>query len=289
MAQRRRRATRFARRRAALIALIASVSGACSLLHPLDDYASGAGEEDASAPRDVARVESSVEASVDGGSSDDASSSRYASEVLADSPVVYLRFEELAAATTVREEAAGRDLTVPVTGVTLGTVGAVGRCATFDGTGGIELPPGQDFEGSVPFTVEAWVRRAGSGVGRIGFVVDHEAAGRRGWSMLVTTSGALNFERRNDAGASTVGKSIPLDEWHHVAGVFDGEDARLFVDGELESTFTGARPIPALDASYAVGRQICCTSGSFRGELDELAIYDKALSVSRLRAHLAAR
>lgn len=114
------------------------------------------------------------------------------------------------------------------------------RCSAlrFDGAGpGVRIPdtPGLDGGGE-PMTIEAWIRPAAG-------VVDEpwhpNIIGKRD-ENTVYPSWAIGIgpERQIYTVADdrwVYGETrVPLDRWTHVAVVFDGEEVRAYVDGQLE-------------------------------------------------------
>jgi hypothetical protein len=78
-----------------------------------------------------------------------------------------------------------------------------------------------------------------------------------------------------------------VDNWHHLAGVYDGESYRLYRDGELivvhPDTFVPAR----VDAPWAIGGRAATMPPEgryFSGLIDEVRIYERALSDDEVRA-----
>ena len=124
-----------------------------------------------------------------------------------------------------------------------------------------------------PFTIEAWVRPRALD-GRRGVVTRSEAAG----FGLVATQGRLVFsvplEGRRVA-VEAQGPALALDRWQHVAGVFDGGELRLYLNGTLvgRTEARGALATPEhalligaeLDGRGTVGR-------FFEGDVDELRL-----------------
>jgi hypothetical protein len=74
--------------------------------------------------------------------------------------------------------------------------------------------------------------------------------------------------------------------WHHFAYVFDGTENRLYVDGVLVNTSTLVPPA-AVVTSFEMGRWIAGTE-YFKGLLDEVRIYRRALNQSEINALIAA-
>src|SRR5262249_17379936 len=99
----------------------------------------------------------------------------YRTEVIADAPLIYLRFGEARGWTAV-DEMGTYNGAYPDAGITFGAEGAISgdtnAAVRFDGTAGIQMPPSVDFAGTSPFTVELWAKQ--NQVDGIAFAVDHE-------------------------------------------------------------------------------------------------------------------
>jgi hypothetical protein len=89
------------------------------------------------------------------------------------------------------------------------------------------------------------------------------------------------------------GFKLPPGEWHHVAGVYDGTALRLYIDGKLkaETPHTGGISSMLPDSFLSIGsedgRSICreCPrSRYFSGLLDEIKIYNRALTEAEIQA-----
>jgi hypothetical protein len=73
------------------------------------------------------------------------------------------------------------------------------------------------------------------------------------------------------------------DRFIHVVGTFDGRNQRIFLDGveaPLVDVVRGDLLLPSAVAPFVVGRGL-------NGTLDEVAVYDYALSVARIAHHHA--
>lgn len=73
--------------------------------------------------------------------------------------------------------------------------------------------------------------------------------------------------------------------WHHVVGTYDGNTSRLYVDGNLStSSARGAENPSSATSSLEIGGSVqvpACGSG-FVGEIDDVRIYQRALSASEV-------
>jgi hypothetical protein len=95
-------------------------------------------------------------------------------------------------------------------------------------------------------------------------------------------AGAVTFSR-NGSYPGSGNPILPVNEWAHVAVTFDGTTARFYVNGT--QTGSGAFSFgPNREASMHVG---CCDSNGgnpFNGAIDDVGLYNQALSVAEVKA-----
>lgn len=76
--------------------------------------------------------------------------------------------------------------------------------------------------------------------------------------------------------------------WYHVVGTWDGATARIYVNGVLEDSSASAGPLLTPDANQYIFVGHDDIPGYWDGWVDEVAIYEKALSAARIAAHYTA-
>lgn len=227
--------------------------------------------------------------------------SSFFDEVMADGPVAYYRLDE--AAGTVAEDSSGNGNAASYAGTSLPQLGAEGF--TVDGNEGIEmsglagdrmhvLVPGVLNPGRTSFTLEALVAVDALGANQI--IFQQKNLGGTGRTLLrVGTSGVVGSfiggATRNSGGMARGGEAV------HVAMVFErtgqsaggeGEGALTFyVDGVAEGSFSmsGTSGVEASDGDFVIGNQKGLNGQYFKGVMDELVFYDKALSAARITEH----
>jgi hypothetical protein len=208
----------------------------------------------------------------------------YASIVRDDKPIAYWRLGD-AVTPLARDEMQKHDGTYKG-GITLGVPGALKNdadtAARFDGNGSVEIAASTvfDFVDPATFSVEAWVKRSDGDA-----ILGKETYGPpyQGWFLVFNGEPVptdLNFWRMPD---EVVTPKPPDDVFHHYVVTFDGFTLVLFVDGalkqsQLSTTGLGPNPAPLILGQVP-------NWGSFVGVLDEVAIYDKALSPARILRH----
>lgn len=94
------------------------------------------------------------------------------------------------------------------------------------------------------------------------------------------------------AGGSTTGSALADDQWHHVAVVVPNatstvNDVAYYVDGALVGTFANAQNIDTGAGPLRIGDSYQDTFRDFTGRIDDVRLYDSALSASEV-ASLAA-
>ncbi|MEK6236915.1 MAG: LamG domain-containing protein, partial [Planctomycetales bacterium] len=77
--------------------------------------------------------------------------------------------------------------------------------------------------------------------------------------------------------------TLPLEVWIHVAAIADGEQLRIYQNGELAASVpcSGLATAPPTPLWIGVGSN---GNNLWEGRIDELALYDKALSEEQVRA-----
>lgn len=92
------------------------------------------------------------------------------------------------------------------------------------------------------YTVELWVKLTSyGGVNGTGFISRSNGPTQVRQFLGVQSGGTLILDQNNSSGVLTriTGvTTVPTGQWVHVAGVWDGNNMRLYLNGQLESTST---------------------------------------------------
>lgn len=82
---------------------------------------------------------------------------------------------------------------------------------------------------------------------------------------------------------------VVANQWFHYVGVYDGDEVKLYVDGSRESTNDNAGYIADSNGHPAgIGENLDQTGRHLDGQIDEVRVYDRALSDSEVRSLYAA-
>ncbi len=130
-------------------------------------------------------------------------------------------------------------------------------------------------------SVAAWIQAKRHGT----WVAVIEKGVHENWSygFFVEPDGTLSFEistSPNNNLICCVGDvELNIGEWYHIFGSYDGEFVRVYVNGKLEGTMKASDPVHITEG-------LPLTIGSrngrnhFTGIVDELALWDSAISVN---------
>jgi len=167
----------------------------------------------------------------------------------------------------------------------------------FDGSSAyIQVPYNQSFDVTPSgFTVASWFKADPAQIDPSGIydLIDksHGSNGtfddRAGWAVQFFNGNASHFAvgTGTDFSWKAAGSNDPLldNKWHHITGTFEGSLIKIYIDGVLKNTFTlapGETPVSNtrdlfIGRHYALGRY-------FRGAIDEVRIYNRALADSEV-------
>lgn len=227
----------------------------------------------------------------------------YEEVVLADGPIAYWRFDEpsgTTAADTAGHVSGPFDMSYENT-PDLDEAGVMN-----DGTGspsvgldGSKHVQGDDwteldFPGSDPFTLEAWVETETTM--DFAIIVAKQVAGAgNGWDLYRESSN-LRFHRAGeDDGSTLVHASGYFDLGttgviYHVVAVYDGSNMTVYRNGAAYDGSGTSATITASGVDLSVGRDTApgqMSPGQWVGRIDEVAIYDYALTPAQIELHYA--
>jgi hypothetical protein len=231
----------------------------------------------------------------------DAGTSAYAAVVLADRPIAYWRMGAKTGI-TIANEVGGSNALLLQGSVSLGAAGALNgdndTAIRFDGlTKGYAVAENArpfDFANGAPFTIEWWAKHEPVDGGApfqhmIGAAEGSTPVSGNGYFAYWSGDTQVQVEFAAPNHDVTLTAATPPG-WKYYALVFDGANVSLVIDGTVEASKPPTGKLATRQSSFVVG----ATSGTtpsgiggygFAGLIDEVAVYDKALSLARINAH----
>jgi hypothetical protein len=167
------------------------------------------------------------------------------------------------------------------------------------------VPPG-NF-GTSNFSIDFWIKMPPSATGQYAVLEKRRTCDSWNsyfdihcghvWSFSETTNGRLFMDMAGDGLTAfniVIGKT-PINDntFHHAAFVRNGPNLSVYIDGRLDASSNASGGIASIinNDHFRAGRSICegiDTSVSFTGELDEIDMFNRALSSAEIHAIYAA-
>ena len=213
-------------------------------------------------------------------------------------PVAWWKLDEASGTTT--SDSSGNGNTGTISGAAWVT-GKLGNTLSFDGADDyVNVGSGSSIDDINVKTVSAWIKFNSYGEGSFGRIIDKEYSDDEGWFFYlnnVDVSNSFGYFHQVAGVGTTYGdwaasaNSLSTGQWYHLAVVYDrtnvNNDPIFYVNGVLKSTteLTAPSATPAGDGNQNayIGNKLDGTR-TFDGLIDDVRIYDRALSASEIQA-----
>jgi N-acetylneuraminic acid mutarotase len=178
-------------------------------------------------------------------------------------------------------------------GATFGA-GKVGQAFSFDGINGLVLvSSASNLDLEQAFTIDAWVNLAD--VDSAHCIVTKGLVDNHQYALLTGDLAApdeLELLVRRQASASdgldrliTVNQAhLVPNRWYHVAATADGTNKSIYLDGQLLATNSAVGPYTTFSPAVEIGSGNGGTVAFAHGLIDEVEIYDRALTQAEIQA-----
>lgn len=176
--------------------------------------------------------------------------------------------------------------------------GIVGGALSFDGhTSYVQVPHAAQYDIAGAVSVEAWIRMDATQYFAQPSIFDKSHRGLiappywTGYTLQSAPGGsmAVNFAALNGTSAPEVGSVAPLNDgaWHFVAGTASAVDSamRFYLDGVMTQEIPFVGPIAVNDGDVFIGRCWWWEARHFAGIIDEVKVYQGALTPAEVEEH----
>jgi RHS repeat-associated protein len=196
----------------------------------------------------------------------------------------YWKFDENSGTTAT--DSSGNSNTGTLSSGAAWTTGQSGTATNLDGVDDyVQVGAQSSLVMTNACTLSAWIYPTGAGsLGAYGGIIvnkegEYELArfadGTIQWAFANTNPG-WNW--------INTGYVAPLNQWTHVAVTYDSGTVKTYINGTLTHTYSGSGTIgdvePSLNDFRIGGRQVA--SHHFQGRIDEVRVYNRALSASEV-------
>jgi regulation of enolase protein 1 (concanavalin A-like superfamily) len=165
----------------------------------------------------------------------------------------------------------------------------------FDGNDKMACGTNASLNGTTPFSVSAWVKIPASHAAQAIVIqqrgpADASTNGYNGqYQLRINADGKPSFwvygngANQWDFTAST---AVHDDQWHHLLAVRDGTEGRIYIDGTLAGSASGTVRSLVSNIPVYMGCDGRDNNRFLSGSLDEVRIYNRALSGDEIQALL---
>ena len=169
------------------------------------------------------------------------------------------------------------------------TAGKVGQAFSFDGVNDfVDTQATVGLTGAQARSIDVWVNivadGGGSGAIPVGYGV---AATDQLFALAITKPGGDLSAARNVFFSGFFNDllgtmPISLNTWHHIAVTYDGTTVAIYVDGVLD--VSALKSLGTINSVLSMGKVISGGWTPFNGLIDEVELFDRALSAAEIRA-----
>jgi len=163
--------------------------------------------------------------------------------------------------------------------------GKIGGAIEFSGDGGrVLIPPDSSLDLTTEVTLAAWINISQMPPDGARIIVKGwDDDDRESYCIELGDEERIGFFVRDPNGENYAVDSqdeMPRNEWIHVAGTYDGNAVRCYINGQLDNEDTVGSFSLLVDANLAaaIGNRVDANDRAFIGKIDDARIYNYALS-----------
>lgn len=169
--------------------------------------------------------------------------------------------------------------------------GKINQALSFDGVDDyVEVADSIELNSTSALTAEGWIKTSSTGKWQAIVSKWHYNGNKRQYWLGINSSDKAEFFIGNGGSGFDRIASISIitdGNWHHIIGVYDGTNVKIFVDGVEENTKTTSVALGTSDKSVRIGASHD-SNHYFNGLIDEVKIYDRALNAAETLDHFNA-
>jgi hypothetical protein len=164
--------------------------------------------------------------------------------------------------------------------------GEVGYAFSLNGVNQyIDIPASTDLALTGQVTVVAWINRFTMGIQHS--IAEKYEPTNGGYALRVASNDKIQFYCLSNSyvGTSVTGTTTIISNvYYHVAGLWDGTNLAVYVNGVLDAAYNSTENPGPGSSPFRIGARGDDTMTPFAGVIDEVQIYNRALADSEIQA-----
>lgn len=173
------------------------------------------------------------------------------------------------------------------------TAGKIGNAADFQNGGGavnyFNIGTLSSLAGSSALSVSTWIQVDSITSGYRGLLTSRSDSSAGSWAFA-HEGNHIDFHTSGAGNQLDSAADLTIGSWFHVVATWDNAtgERNTYLNGVLSTTntFTGGVNFGG-DGNWRIGNDDCCGDRDFDGRIDDLAVFDSALSASDAAAIFA--
>jgi hypothetical protein len=173
-------------------------------------------------------------------------------------------------------------------GATWTAAGRYGSGMVFNGIDGmVTIPDSSSLDLTTGMTMEAWVKPTAAA--NYPTILMKERPGGLAYTLYGAVGAGKSagaYVRTTADLAASGGGALPLNTWSHLAGTHDGSTIRLYLNGVLVASRAAGGTITNSNSPLRIGGNSIWNNEWFNGVIDEVRVYNTALSAEQIQADM---
>jgi len=169
-------------------------------------------------------------------------------------------------------------------GVTYGAAGKLNTALSFDGEDDyIDCGNGSslDFDASESYTWEGWFK-PGTPTGTYGNIISKLEEGVSGYVIGFKNNKIFIGDHSSEVVHSS---ELALNEWHHFTITYNNKNVQIYINGIPDGESSSSQDFVDDTTTHLLLGYFVPTNEYFNGTIDEVAIYNRALSAEEILDH----
>jgi len=187
---------------------------------------------------------------------------------------------------TTANDSSGNGNTGAIQGSPVWVAGKIDGALLFNGSNTyINCGNGASLQIQNGITMACWLKTPGFASNWAAIITKGDASWRLSRSAETGNSVHMGIGGTSTSGTPWFDASKPVtdNEWHHIAGVYDGAQARIYIDGVQNASYAASGQLATNSSNVLIGENEGASGRILSGTLDDVRVYARGLTVDEIQ------